>query len=201
MRLFSIIAILFFLSSFSQSTGPAHSSYDHCVRNALELMPESPDIEFDLLAQTHRARATCALEHGNFDLYLRELYFSNARRHFDDIDIARLKQIALEAATSAEAWSRFGGQRFIEGPFNVDPTQIEYQVLGNFCLLFGATVERDGNCDRVRLTVPTDQYVDQYVGCAIVIEVFVNPESGMVVEMKDSLHYVCSIWLDTIAKI
>jgi len=145
MYLFSIIASLFFLSS-CQSTGPAHSSYDDCVRNASDLM---------------RTFASVTLQEDEF---------------------ARLKQIAVEAATSSAAWGHFGGQRIIEGPFNVDPTQIEYEVLSeDRCRLIGA-VERDAKCDRIMLTVPTNQH--GY--CTdIFIVVTVDRESGKVVDMHD----------------
>ena len=108
MRLFSIVAILFFLPS-CQSTGPAHSPYDHCVRNGLELMPESPDSESVLRVQTN-----CWLKHGNFEFELSDieiLPLKLASVTLPDDEVARLKRIAVEAATSTAAWSRFGGPR------------------------------------------------------------------------------------------
>ena len=212
MRLFSIIAILFFLSS-CQSTGPAHSPYDHCVRNKLGLMPEPPDNESVLLVQM-----SCMLKHGNFE-------FEISSVTLQDDEITRFKQIAVEAATSTVEWSRFGGQRFIEGPFTVDATQIEYLALGiGYRGIFGGkhrgifggkmTISGDGKSDRIKVTIPTDvidptepdslgRWCDRFdvfpppTNRYIVIEVIVDRESGRVVDMKELLPG-CSHLVDPI---
>jgi len=100
-------------------------------------------------------------------------------------EIGRWKQVAMEAATSAEAWSRFGGERLIEGPYNVDPTRITYSMLGKDCVIRGGElyVKNNAACDRIKVVVPTDQQS----ACALfLIEIVVSRESGKVLDMKDS---------------
>ena len=102
----------------------------------------------------------------------------------DDV-IARWKQLAVEAAMSPAAWSRLGGERFIDGLFNVDPTQIEYHGLGDGCVVGDGRlfIYGDANCDRIKVIVPTDQ---RSACASFFIEVIVARESGKVVNLKDS---------------
>lgn len=100
-------------------------------------------------------------------------------------EIGRWKQVAMEAATSAEAWSRFGGERLIEGAYNVVPTRITYSMLGKDCVIRGGElyVKNNAACDRIKVVVPTDQHSP----CALfLIEIVVSRESGKVLDMKDS---------------
>jgi hypothetical protein len=100
-------------------------------------------------------------------------------------EIGRWKKVAMEAATSAEAWSRFGGERLIEGPYNVDPTRITYSMLGKGCVIRGGELyaKNYAVCDRIKVVIPTDQQS----ACALfLIEIVVSRESGKVLDMKDS---------------
>jgi len=163
MRLIAIIVILFSLVS-CQTTDTAHSTSDNGVGNGRELAPVWPESGPILLAKPL------------------------SQRRFDNLqndEIVRWKQIAVEAATSTEVWSRFGGQRFIEGLFNVDPTRIKYYMLGKDCANRGGDlyIENNANCDDIKLIVPTDQ---RSACASFFIEVIVARESGEVVDMKDS---------------
>ena len=164
MRLFGIIVILFSLLS-CQSRDTAHTAYDDGVGNDREITPVWPDSGPILLAKPLCQRPSETL-------------------HNDEI--ARWKQIAVEAATSTAAWSRFGGKRFIETPFNVDPTQIEYRVVGESCSSVGKVLvqkSRDANYSRIKVIVPTDY---RSVCASFYVEVIVDRELGKVVDMKDS---------------
>ncbi len=163
MRLIAIIVILFSLVS-CQTTDTAHSTSDNGVGNGRELAPVWPESGPILLAKPL------------------------SQRRFDTLqndEIVRWKQIAVEAATSTEVWSRFGGQRFIEGLFNVDPTRIKYYMLGKDCANRGGDlyIENNANCDDIKLIVPTDQ---RSACASFFIEVIVARESGKVVNLKDS---------------
>ena len=163
MRLFATIVILFSLLS-CQSTDTAPSAYDHGVGNGREITPVWPETRSILLAEPLSQRLSVTLQ---------------------DNEIARWKQIAVDAATSTAAWSRFGGERLIDVPFNVDPTQIEYHGLGKDCVIRGRKlyIKNDANCDGIKLILPTDQRS----ACAnFFIEVIVARESGEVLAMKDS---------------
>ncbi len=163
MHLFATIVLLFSLLS-CQSTDTAPSAYDHGVGNGREITPVWPETQSILLAEPLSQCLSVTLQ---------------------DNEIALWKQIAVDAATSTAAWSRFGGERLIEVPFNVDPTQIEYHGLGKDCVIRGRKlyIKKDANCDGIKLVLPTDQ---RSACASFFIEVIVARESGEVVAMKDS---------------
>src|ERR1041385_8843790 len=85
-------------------------------------------------------------------------------------ELARCKQAALDAASSADAWRRFRAERLTEGPFKVDVTRIEYHL--DF-----------DHCDRITVILPTDQHFGWH---SCFIEVGVARQSGEVADMRES---------------
>lgn len=163
MRLFGIIVIFFSLLS-CQSTDTAHSAYDQGVGNDREITPVWPESGPILLAKPLSQVPSETLYSDEFVDWMR---------------------IAVEAATSKTAWSRFGGERLIEGPYKVDPTQIRYEDLGKDCVTRGQklNIKNDANSGCIKYIVPTDQ---QSACAFFIIEVVVARESGEVLDMKDS---------------
>jgi hypothetical protein len=163
MRVFGIILI--FLSLLScQSTDTANFAYDHDARKRREITPmwpESGPILREIPASQVPTEILCSDE------------FADWTRN------------AAEAATSATAWSRFGEERLIEWPYNVDPTQIRYQDLGKDCVTNGRklTIKNDANSGCIKFIFPTDQ---QSACAFFIIEIVVARESGEVLDMKDS---------------